>query len=176
MSRKSVMMKTGSEELYKQTDFYRRFSKFLTRGLKDHRYGAEFKLDAQKRYSDDSDQAKFEIGTSNNEQFLVFVLSLVKIAYPMDEAKFLDKVTLNLELRANNLDSFSKVGSFPLSLLANVAMAVVFLGGMYLLFPVLRNTAFVVFRRSQAVEPSESVEYRQVSSAAGGKKANSKKK
>lgn len=55
MSRKSVMMKSGSEELYKQTDFYRRFSKFLARGLKDHRYGAEFKLDDQKRYSDDDD-------------------------------------------------------------------------------------------------------------------------
>jgi len=81
----------------------------------------------------------------------------VKVAYPMDESKFFDKLTMNLELRANNLDSFSKIGSFPLSILANIAMAVIFLGGMYLLFPVLRNSAFVVFRRG---EGESRVEYR----------------
>jgi hypothetical protein len=66
----------------------------------------------------------------------------------MDEARFFDTVKMNLELRVNNLDSFSKVGSFPLSIIANIVMAAVFLGGMYIMFPLLRNTAFVVFRRS----------------------------
>jgi hypothetical protein len=89
---------------------------------------------------------------------LVFIMQIVKIAYPMDEAKFFETVKVNLELRANNLDSFSAVGSFPLSILANIAMAVIFLVGMYLLFPILRNTAFVVFKRDtkyQAVNQHE---------------------
>jgi predicted GNAT superfamily acetyltransferase len=57
MTRKSVNLKNGgSEDGYKQTDFYRRFSKFINRGLKDHRYSAEFSLNALKRYSDDVDK------------------------------------------------------------------------------------------------------------------------
>lgn len=43
MKRKALKMK--SEDLYKQTDFYRRFSKTVARGLKDHRYASEFTLD-----------------------------------------------------------------------------------------------------------------------------------
>ena len=30
------------EEMYKQTDFFKRFSNVITRGMKDHKYAAEF--------------------------------------------------------------------------------------------------------------------------------------
>ena len=67
MSRKSLKLKTGSEELYKATDFYSRFSKTIARGLKDHKYAAQFTLDAGKHYTDDANVEKFEIATHNNE-------------------------------------------------------------------------------------------------------------
>jgi len=60
MKRKSVKVKTD-DDLYKQTDFYRRFSKTVARGLKDHRYSAEFTLDAAKRYVDDPRQERYEV-------------------------------------------------------------------------------------------------------------------
>ena len=84
-----------------------------------------------------------------NEEYLVFLVSLVKVAYAMDEAKYFETVTMNIELRADHLDSFSRIGSFPLSLLANIAMLTIFFGVMWLLFPALRNTVFVIFGKHQ---------------------------
>lgn len=75
------------------------------------------------------------------------MVSLVKVAYAVDESKYFDNVTMNLELRADNLNSFSKVNNFKLSILANIAMSVLFLGLMYFAFPILRNTAFVIFSK-----------------------------
>lgn len=142
----SKILSKSAEDLYKNTDFYKRFSNSLGRGLKDHRYAAEFTLDANKRYSDDPKGERFEIMQDKNGQdHLVFIVSLVKVAYAMDESKYFETVTMNLELRANNLSSFSKVGSFTVSVVSGIFMSALFLGIMYLIFPVLRQTAFVVF-------------------------------
>ena len=74
------------------------------------------------------------------------MMSLVKVALAMDEAQMFGQVKLNIELRPDNLNAFSKIGSFPLSLLANIAMIAVFLGVMYYLFPIVRQTVFGVKR------------------------------
>ena len=146
MKRKSIkIIPTSMDVLYKETDFYRRFGKSLQRGLKDHKYTTEFTLDPNRRYTDDPNQERFEIAQANDEEYLVFHLSVVKVSFAMDEAKFFDRATVNLELRADRLDSFSKVGSFSVSILANVVMCGIFLGAMYLLFPSLRSVAFAVF-------------------------------
>ena len=79
-----------------------------------------------------------------DEYYLVFVVSLVKITLALDEAKLFDPVYLNLELRSDNLDSFSKVKNFDLSVLANIIMVILFLGIMYALFPILRKTVFAI--------------------------------
>ena len=44
-------------DVYKQSDFYRRFS----RDLLDHRYPVEFTLNDNKRYDDDSNEQRYEI-------------------------------------------------------------------------------------------------------------------
>lgn len=152
MKRKSVRVKS-SEEQYKQTDFYRRFSKTVARGLKDHRYSAEFTLDGAKRYVDDPRQERYEVARAGSEEYLVFLVSIVKVAFAMDEAKYFETVAVNMELRADCLDSFSRIGSFPLSILGNLAMLAVFFGLMWYLFPSLRSTAFVVFQRRPSQEP-----------------------
>ena len=89
-----------------------------------------------------------------NEEYLVFLVSLVKVAYAMDEAKYFETVSMNIELRADRLDSFSRIGNFPLSLLANIAMVAIFFGVMWLLFPSLRNTVFVIFGKQKESSPS----------------------
>jgi hypothetical protein len=76
----------------------------------------------------------------------------VKVAYAMDEAAFFQTVKLNLELRADNLDSFSRFGSFPLSVLANIVLVGIFFGVMWYLFPSLRETVFALFGRRTSVE------------------------
>jgi hypothetical protein len=63
MRRKALKLKTGSEEMYKATDFFRRFSNTIARGLKDHKYAADFTIDEFKRYTDDLDRTKYEIAT-----------------------------------------------------------------------------------------------------------------
>ena len=75
----------------------------------------------------------------------------------MDESKFFDTVKMNLELRADNLDSFSRVGSFPLSTLASIAMAVIVLGSMYALFPSLRSSVFGIFTANKSSATYSSV-------------------
>ena len=99
---------------------------------------------------DDPKEEKYEIATSGGEKYLVFLVSLVKVSYAVDEAKFFEGVKMNLELRANKMDSFSRVGSFPISILANIVMVLVFLGFMYAFFPSLRSTAFVVFSKTNS--------------------------
>lgn len=89
-----------------------------------------------------------------NEEYLVFLVSLVKVAYAMDEAKYFETVSMNIELRADRLDSFSRIGNFPLSLLANIAMVAIFFVVMWLLFPSLRNTVFVIFGKQKESSPS----------------------
>ena len=60
----------------------------------------------------------------------------------MDEAKLFDRVKVNFELRPDNLNAFSKVDNVVVSMLANIAMIIAFLGIMYILFPVLRQSVF----------------------------------
>ena len=142
------------DELYKQSDFFRRFSQGLARDLKDHRYPAQFGLDENKRYNDDPLQDKYLIERRGDEEYLVFMLSLVKIAIPLDEAKFFKGQQINLELRVDSIDSFSKVDSFAMSMFANLAMCVVFLSIMYFLFPILRNTVFA-FRQKGIINEAK---------------------
>jgi hypothetical protein len=80
------------------------------------------------------------------------VFSIVKIAYALDEASFYDKVRVQLELRANNLDSFSRLKNYPATIALNVGMLVVFFGVMYLLFPSLRTTVFGLFTSSKPAQ------------------------
>lgn len=169
MKRKSAKVKT--DDLYKQTDFYRRFSKTVARGLKDHRYSAEFTLDGTKRYVDDPRQERYEVAKAGSEEYLVFLVSLVKVAFAMDEAKYFETVSVNMELRPDRLDSFSRIGSFPLSLLGNLAMVIVFFGLMWYLFPSLRSSAFVVFQSRGAEPPGNS----QVNSSPAPKKMKHRK-
>ena len=145
MKRKPV--KLNVDETYKQTDFYRRFQKNINREMKDHKYSSEFTLDANKRYSDDPLEERYMIDKVADEEYLVFIVSLVKVAMAMDESKLFEKVKMNIELRPDSLDSFSKVDSFFLSVLANVVMVILFLGIMYALFPVLRSTVFLMQKK-----------------------------
>jgi len=101
----------------------------------------------------------------------VFLVSLVKVAFAMDEAKYFETVSVNMELRADRLDSFSRIGSFPLSLLGNVVMLAIFFGLMWYLFPSLRSTAFVVFQSRRSNPPDNS----QVSSSPAVKKIKHRK-
>lgn len=131
--------------------------------MKDHRYGVEFSLNENLRYKDDPNIERYEIVKIDGKEYLVFVVSLVKVAFAMDEAMFFDGVTMNLELRADRLDSFSKVGNFKLSIAANIAMVAVFLGLMYALFPALRTSAFAVFTRKSGDHASTDFKYSSVS-------------
>ena len=110
----------------------------------------EFALDGNKRYEDDPYQERYFIAQEGDEEYLMFVFSVVKVAYALDEASFYDKIRLTLELRANKLDSFSRMNNYPVTLALNAAMLLVFMSVMYLLFPSLRATAFGLFSRSSA--------------------------
>ena len=117
----------------------------MARGLKDHRYSSDFTLNEAKRYTDDPNQERYEILKVGSEDYLVFLVSLVKVAFAMDEAKYFETVSMNLELRPDKLDSFSRIGSFPLSLFGNIVMLAAFFGIMWYLFPSLRTTVFAIF-------------------------------
>lgn len=61
----------------------------------------------------------------------------------MDEAIAVNgPVLVNLELRRDNLDSFSKIDNFWLSLAANIVMIFIVFGVMYKAFPIVRTTIF----------------------------------
>lgn len=49
---------------------------------------------------------------------------------------------MNIELRPDNVNAFSRVNNIAVNLLATLTMIAVFLGLMYALFPVLRTTVF----------------------------------
>jgi hypothetical protein len=135
------------EEIYKNSDFARRFG----RDLLDHKYAQTFSLDASLRYEDDPRQEKYEIATIDGKEHLVFVFSVVKVALAMDEAVAVNgKILLNIELRRDSLDSFSRVGSFPLSLAANLGMLMVFFGVLYAAFPIVRTALFGVKPKIQS--------------------------
>jgi hypothetical protein len=114
----------------------------------------EFALDGNKRYEDDPYQERYFIAQEGDEEYLMFVFSVVKVAYALDEASFYDKIRLTLELRANKLDSFSRMNNYPVTLALNAAMLLVFMSVMYPLFPSLRATAFGLFSRSSANQPA----------------------
>ena len=102
----------------------------------------EFTLDGNKRYEDDPYQERYFIAQEGDEEFLLFTFSVVKVAYALDEAAFYDKIRLTMELRANKLESFSRLKNYPATIALNVGMLIVFFGVMYLLFPSLRTTVF----------------------------------
>lgn len=145
MKRKGLVNK-DAETLYKETDFFRRFQQTIQRGLKDHRYVMEFELTGNKRYADDADQKRYLIAKEGDEEFLVFVFSIVKVAFAMDEAAFYKQIRVNLELRENKLDSFSRIKNYPATIALNVGMLIVFFGIMYALFPSLRTSVFALFK------------------------------
>lgn len=131
MKRKPAKKQLG-DDLFKSTDFFRRFT---ARGLKDHKYASEFSLDQNKRFSDDPQQERYAIETIKDEEYLVFLLSIVKVAFAVDEAQFFKLTKLNIELRSDSLDSFSRVGSFPVSLAASITLIGAFIALMYFMFP-----------------------------------------
>ncbi len=106
----------------------------------------EFSLDRSKRYSDDAASKRYHIAREGDEEFLVFVFSIVKVAFAMDEAAFYKKVRVNLELRENSLNSFSRLKNYPATIALNLGMLFVFFGIMYALFPSLRSSVFAIFR------------------------------
>ena len=92
---------------------------------------------------------------STGEEYLVFTFSLVKNALAMDEAQMFSQVKVNFELRPDNLDSFSRIGNFPLSLGANMIMLALFFGIMYAVFPSLRTSVFGFFHSKKASDNSK---------------------
>eukprot|EP00347_Sterkiella_histriomuscorum_P017432 403349391 len=138
------------EQAYKNSDFYRRFS----RDLLDHRYPVEFTLNQQKRYEDDQNEERYEIKRIGDEEYLVFSFSLVKIAYAMDETQYFKTIPINFELRPDNLSSFSAVNNIAYGAAASIGMIVVFLGVMWALFPVLRETVFG-FKHTQIIKKAD---------------------
>ena len=80
---------------------------------------------------------------------------MVKNALAMDEAQMFTQVKVNFELRPDSLDSFSKIGSFPLSLGVNLIMLALFFGIMYALFPSLRTSVFGFFHSKKANDDSK---------------------
>ena len=121
----------------------------------DHRYPVEFTLNENKRYEDDSTEERYQIQKINDQEYLVFVFSLVKIALSMDEAELFKGVKVNFELRPDRLSSFSTVNSFTVSMLANLVMIALFFGIMYALFPYLRTTVFGFKHTEVANKPEE---------------------
>ncbi|CDW84210.1 UNKNOWN [Stylonychia lemnae] len=138
------------EDAFKNSDFHKRFS----RDLLDHRYPVEFTLNENKRYEDDQDEVRYEIKQIDDKEYLVFIFSLVKVAFAMDEAQLFKGVKVNFELRSDRLSSFSKVNSFGVSMLANMVMILIFFGILYALFPILRQTIFG-FKHIEKVEKPE---------------------
>lgn len=139
--------------MYANSDFKQRFG----RDLLDHRYPAEFTLNANKRYDDDESETHYMIQRVDDEEYLVFTFSLVKVALAMDEVTFFDQVKVNFELRADNLNSFSRVNSIGFSAAASIFMMAAFLGIMWLLFPVLRES---VFGFNTKLEPRKLEQYK----------------
>jgi hypothetical protein len=58
-------------------------------------------------------------------------MTVVKISHAMDEANLYDELDVALELMANNVNSFSKINNFSLSLVLTVLAIGLFLFGLY---------------------------------------------
>lgn len=122
----------------------------------------EFSLDANKRYDDDPYQERYFIAQEGDEEFLLFIFSVVKVAYALDEAAFYDKIRLTMELRSNKLDSFSRIKNYPATIALNVAALLVFMSVMYILFPSLRKTVFGLFTRTPSPQANAPPAYTEV--------------
>lgn len=145
MKRKSLHLNrqnATSDELFKQTYFYKTFSEKLSRGLKDNSEPISFIIDGEGRYQDDPKREKYEIATLNGEEYFVFVFSLFHVAYPVDEAAFFELVRTQFKINFTSLRSHSTFNDLKITISIQVAMMLVFFLIMYILFPQLRSTVF----------------------------------
>mmetsp|Transcript_2658 Transcript_2658/g.2529 ORF Transcript_2658/g.2529 Transcript_2658/m.2529 type:complete len:176 (+) Transcript_2658:123-650(+) len=123
---------------FKNTDFTQRYQKYMSRDLLDHRYLTEFKLSSDRKYDDDQEQKQYEIRKVEQEEYLVFVMSVIKTSLAMDEANLFTPVEVGIVIRTNSLNSFSKFNSFPLSMILTISTLLVFFGVSYMVIPGLR--------------------------------------
>ena len=82
-------------------------------------------------YDDDPNKETYEIRSIEDDKFLVFVMTVVKISQAMDETNMYDAVNVALELMPNSINSSSKVGSFFLSLVLTIIILAGFLAFIY---------------------------------------------
>jgi hypothetical protein len=113
------------------SDFNKRYSKNFGRKLSDHRYASEFKLNSERSYEDDVDGSIYEIRNIEDDSYLVFTMTVVKVSHAMDEANYYDELDVAFELMANNIDSFSKIDNFYMSLGITLLVLVLFFYGLY---------------------------------------------
>jgi len=73
-------------------------------------------------------------------------MTVVKVSHAMDEANLYDDLDVALELMANNVDSFSKLGNFSLSLGLTCLAMVIFFYSLYrwLLPSHIKNVMFAL--------------------------------
>jgi len=69
--------------------------------------------------------------TIEAEKYLVFTMTVVKVSHAMDEANLYDELDVALELKANNINSFSKVDNFSISLALSCLAIVFFFYSLY---------------------------------------------
>jgi hypothetical protein len=104
-------------------------------------------LDYLKRYADDINGVEYEIRLIGKESYLVFVMSVVKVALAMDESKMFDKVSVALELRKDSFDSFSSSDNFVWSLIATLIILGVFLIILFFLSVGVKETIFGIISK-----------------------------
>ena len=153
MKRKNADYDSVRAKYLSESDFNQRFSKAFSKGLRDHRYASEFRLNNNKRYLDDPQGLKYEIvQKEGGEEFLVFVLSVVRVSLAFDEAALYNTVDVSIELMQDSLDSFSTVNSFAVSLVATVVTIGVFLSMVYfvILPQSVRNLLFGIDTNTKA--------------------------
>jgi hypothetical protein len=66
----------------------------------------------------------------------------MKIAFALDEAKFYEPTKISIELRADRLNSFSRIGNYPVTLGLSIAAVIFFMVMMYKMIPALRTSVF----------------------------------
>ena len=121
MSRKKTFYGKSSSAMEKK------FENMLKRELKDHRYSVFFSLNENKRYQDDVEMKAYEVIKESGKEYLVFTLSLVKVALAMDEAEMFKKEIVVIELRTDSLSSFSTSNNVWKSVLGTIMIFVLFI-------------------------------------------------
>ena len=139
MSRKKTFYGKSSSAMEKK------FESMLKRELKDHRYSVFFSLNENKRYQDDVEMKAYEVIKESGKEYLVFTLSLVKVALAMDEAEMFKKEIVVIELRTDSLSSFSTSNNVWKSVLGTIMIFVLFIFILSQFVPGVGKYVFGVF-------------------------------